>query len=316
MFVITKENINHQGTHFKFAKFIECVLVLQSFDFVIYGSAIYEYIWRCAAAGLPWKRYSSLKRIVETKDISIQNINARYIGAGAPPQKEVIDHFQRGAHVVESFFQFKMGNVCEFIVAFDNPYSERAFDVAIEISGGHMDHLWPYDDLISLIALDRNNFVIYKETEAVKKFLEETLGIKIESFDDPQMWGIIPKIGAKIAANETMIRLADAHLFTAYGTERVRSLLRKGYTVNWASSGVQITMPRAACATDKCSICLEQASAQESMMEGIVTLHCGHQYHLSCMSTWLKARPEPKCALCRAPFTTEAINFVASPLFQ
>ena len=53
---------------------------------------------------------------------------------------------------------------------------------------------------------------------------------------------------------------------------------------------------------DECTLCLEPYAAGQTL----TTLPCGHQFHASCIETWLIHPQSRTCPLCRAhPFRPE-----------
>lgn len=54
----------------------------------------------------------------------------------------------------------------------------------------------------------------------------------------------------------------------------------------------------------ECSICLDEIVAETT---GIVSMACGHNYHMSCISRWLTVTPS--CPECRHVATTKELPF-------
>lgn len=306
MFIVSKDNIDDPNTLFKFSKLVECITVLQSFGFIIYGSCVYEYIWRCASACLPWRKFSSLRTIVKEKKIQIKNINAFFRGLDSPTAYDIIEYFRRIAHVEEWLFHYRLTNFSEFFLTFDNPTSTESFIIGIELANSALQHMWACDDLMSLIALDKNKFILFKEIPIIKNFLQDTLGIAFIDFEDPQVWGVIQNIGACIVANETVVISVDSDFYARSTTNRIRALLDKGYKVTWKHKNMYIYLP---CTEmeEKCAICLDVENHTRKY-SGIVTLPCQHSYHLWCILQ--VAIQDVRCPLCRAIFDPKPFRFL------
>jgi hypothetical protein len=307
MLFVTKDNVRDPSMPFKFTKFVECVEVLQSFDFVIYGSAVYEYIYRCAAYCLPWRKYTSLLALIESKDIiTIQNINAFYKGSNPAIAADVVHFFKKLGGVYEYPLRLKQTNFAEIIVSFENPFDSEPVEFPIELSGPS-ESVWPCDDLTSLIALEKETFVLFRDAPATRRLIEATFPlVKVQSFKDPQVWGLIHNIGSKILQNQTAVQIARSELYLNAGIRRVYALVAKGYRVSLLHNNVTVEIPSAEIA-EKCSICLDTSNSCR-VPQGIVTLPCKHQHHLSCLSKWAWQATEAKCPLCRAPFNSKAIK--------
>ncbi len=308
MFCATRENIGDQNTRFKFVKLCEVITILQSFDFCVYGSCVYEYIWRSAAACLPWKRYTTLEAIVQTKPVRINNINGYYRGLGSQSSKELVAFFKRIANVSEYPFQVKHCNFSEMSLSFFNPFDDCSYEVRIELASNSPNMPWICDDLITQTGFYKNEFILTKQSSQVKHLLETSFVLKNVDFSDVQTFGILCKIGNMISANSTIISTTnhDSHLGMAIG--RIRALVNKGYRVIWRHSNLYIQIPKEN-VDEKCSVCMAVNCADP--MSGVVTLPCRHMYHLKCLSTWCRYGQgnAPTCPLCRGSFDAQALKF-------
>ena len=299
MFSFTRDNIDNSETIYKFVRLVDCISILESYDATFIGSVVYEYLWRCSAACLPWRKYSSLKRIVEENDVIIEDINVYF--QASTSALEVADGFGRFSKRVDCSLDDDV-----LTVKFGSSFEA---DMSVRITLTKDDTISDWDSLESVLGLYRKTFFVWKQREHIRIGLQDLFDIKFEEFSDLHMHGLVNQIGAMVIKNSSAV-LVSSDAFPS-GDQLTKSL-EKGYTAIWSNKGIKFKMPFQETG-EKCSICLDRSNSCVDFFgfQGVVTLPCKHEYHLTCICKWT-FKKNTTCPLCRFTYLCSPFSIFKS----
>lgn len=300
---------------FAFSKFVEVITVLQNNNLGIFGSSIYEYIFRCSSKCLQWKKYESLKKIVAEKGmISIKGINSIADVANEDDVQDKLDiiflsicrSFRSKIVIMKKF------NTQEYLLEFDSPFGGKSLKFGVEISAATIIDSIPIagdgssnEELMSSLVLYDDTFSIFRKSSSYIKALNKMFKIENINLSDPQTWGLMTKIGTMIESNTSTLHIEEKGFVS--GSHRIKLFRTKGYNVLAFYCGSEISIPSKKL-EDMCSICRETDSDER----GTVQFKCAHQYHLYCILPWFRAQGDDnvQCPLCKRRYEARLFKYI------
>lgn len=275
---------------YKWIKFNDCIEDIYDGDGVIFGSTVYDYIWRWFDEMLVWNKFDSLTEYLEKNSLYIYNINVFH-----PSPMDLLEYLKNKWNII-SVCRLRMNYSFDIRVQFNNPFG-RDYYVDILIADDSDMANMPFRTNLSLIGSMRQGFTIVGQDVASKWVMDEYKK-DYKLYDAREVTAVIQKISKNILSREVTF-FTRSQTFHRVSVSMFHKLEKKKYSFQWNLKGIQIIgiLNRDG---KECSICKDKL-AYES-----VILSCQHEYHIACITKWSEAcrRQHKKCScpLCREEY--------------